>query len=251
MTLEQFFKQTPEAAVAFSGGTDSAFLLWAARHYGCRIHAYYMKTVFQPEFELEDARRLAKQLDVPMRVVDLDVLAVPKAAANGPRRCYHCKKALFSRLVEVARRDGYSLILDGTNASDDADDRPGMAALKELKVVSPLRECGITKTQVRRLSREAGLFTWDKPAYACLATRIPTYTTIRAEDLARIEQAETLLADMGFSDFRVRLYEGGARIQMTESQLPQLLDKRVEVVSALKPLFSAVLLDMELRQASV
>ena len=135
MTLEQFFKQTPEAAVAFSGGTDSAFLLWAARHYGCRIHAYYMKTVFQPEFELEDARRLAKQLDVPMTVVDLDVLAIPETAANGPGRCYHCKKALFSRLVEVARRDGYSLILDGTNASDDADDRPGMAVLKELNVV--------------------------------------------------------------------------------------------------------------------
>ena len=174
MTLNEFFSLVPKAAVAFSGGTDSAFLLWAARECGCEVRAYYGKTAFQPQFELEDARRLASELEVPMTVVEADILSVPEAAANGPQRCYHCKTALFSRLRQAAREDGYTVLLDGTNASDDAGDRPGMRALRELEVRSPLRECGLTKDEVRRRSREAGLFTWDKPAYACLATRIPT-----------------------------------------------------------------------------
>ena len=113
---------------------------------------------------------------VPVTVIEVDILAVPEAEKNGPKRCYYCKRALFSSLWEAARRDGYPVLLDGTNASDDAGDRPGKQALRELQVRSPLRECGITKDEVRRLSREAGIFTWDKPAYACLATRIPDGT---------------------------------------------------------------------------
>ncbi len=209
MTLNEFFSLVPKAAVAFSGGTDSAFLLWAARECGCDVRAYYVKTAFQPQFELEDARRLASELAVPMTVVEADILAVPEAAANGPQRCYHCKTALFSQLRQAAREDGYTVLLDGTNASDDAGDRPGMRALRELEVRSPLRECGLTKEEVRRRSREAGLFTWDKPAYACLATRIPTGTPITTEDLERVERAECALDALGFRDFRVRLFHGG------------------------------------------
>ena len=153
MTLDSFFRQVPRAALAFSGGTDSALLLWAGKRYGCDLHAYYVKTAFQPEFEYRDALRLARELDVPMTVVEVDILSLPGAAANGPERCYFCKKALFSRLWEAARRDGHSLLLDGTNASDDAGDRPGMRAARELEVRSPLRECGLTKADVRRLSR--------------------------------------------------------------------------------------------------
>ena len=164
MTLNEFFSLVPKAAVAFSGGNDSAFLLWAAKKCGCDVRAYYVKTPFQPQFELEDARRLASELAVPMTVVEADILAVPEAAANGPQRCYHGKTALFSQLRQAAREDGYTVLLDGTNASDDAGDRPGMRALRELEVRSPLRECGLTKEEVRRRSREAGLFTWDKPA---------------------------------------------------------------------------------------
>ena len=156
MTLEAFFRQVPKAAAAFSGGTDSALLLWAAKRYGCDVRAYYVKTPFQPRFEYEDACRLATELNVPMTVVDADILSVPEAAANGPQRCYHCKRALFTGLWEAARRDGYGVLLDGTNASDDAGDRPGMRALRELEVRSPLRECGLTKDEVRRRSREAG-----------------------------------------------------------------------------------------------
>lgn len=250
MTLKEFFAQTPRAAVAFSGGVDSAYLLWAAKRYGCDVRAYYVKTVFQPAFELEDARRLVRELSIPMTVVEGDILSVPEAAANGPRRCYYCKQALFSMLWDAARRDGYSQLLDGTNASDDAGDRPGMQALRELKVCSPLRECGITKEEVRRLSREAGLFTWDKPAYACLATRIPTGVPITGEALEQVERGEAALAALGFTDFRVRMLSGCARIQMPEAQLPLLMEKRGEVVAALKTIFPAVLLDMEPRQAS-
>lgn len=251
MTLQQFFAQVPKAALAFSGGTDSAFLMWASRQYGCALRAYYIKTAFQPAFELADARRLAEELGVPMTVVELDVLSVPEAAENGPRRCYYCKKALFTRLRQAAAADGYTVLIDGTNASDDAGDRPGMVALRELEVRSPLRECGITKAEVRRLSKEAGLFTWDKPAYACLATRIPTGTAVTAEMLTRVENAESALAGLGFVDFRVRVADGAARLQVTGDQMPMVLEKRAEILKALAPDFSAVTLDLAPRRASV
>lgn len=247
MTLEEFFRSVPKAALAFSGGTDSAFLMWAAKHYGCDLKAYYVNTAFQPEFELEDARRLSEELSVPMKIVEKDILAVPEAAENGPRRCYYCKQAIFTALWEAARADGYTVLLDGTNASDNAADRPGMQALRELSVRSPLRECGITKPEIRRLSQEAGLFTWKKPAYACLATRIPAGTRIVDEDLKRVESAENMLAGLGFRDFRVRMYHGGARLQVTEEQLALALEKRLEIVSGLRELFPAVMLDMEPR----
>lgn len=251
MTLQQFFAQVPKAALAFSGGTDSAFLMWASRQYGCALRAYYIKTAFQPAFELADARRLAEELGVPMTVVELDVLSVPEAAENGPRRCYYCKKALFTRLRQAAAADGYTVLIDGTNASDDAGDRPGMVALRELEVRSPLRECGITKAEVRRLSKEAGLFTWDKPAYACLATRIPTGTAVTAEMLTKVENAESALAGLGFVDFRVRVADGAARLQVTGDQMPMVMEKRAEILKALAPDFSAVTLDLAPRRASV
>ena len=247
MTLEQFFHAHPRAAVAFSGGTDSALLLWAAKTYGCDVHAYYMKTAFQPAFELADARRLAGELDIPMTVIETDILAVPGAAANGPDRCYHCKRQLFSALWQRARRDGHTLLLDGTNASDDEGDRPGMQALRELEVRSPLRECGLTKDEIRRLSREAGLFTWDKPAYACLATRIPTGQPITARDLAVTEAAETYLFSLGFTDFRVRLAGRSAKIQLPAAQMPRLLEHRQEILDRLGQDYDAVWLDLEAR----
>ncbi len=250
MTLEEFFHQVPKAAAAFSGGVDSAFLLWAAKKYGCDVRAYYIKTAFQPEFELEDARRLAEQLEVPLKVIEADILAVPGAKENGPKRCYHCKKALFTLLWDAAGQDGYHVLLDGTNASDQAGERPGMKALQELEVRSPLRECGVTKREVRSLSREAGLFTWEKPAYACLATRVPTGTAITAEALKKVEQAEMILHGMGFTDFRVRLIEGSARLQVTDGQAGKVLEKREEILAALRAIFPAVLLDLESRKRS-
>lgn len=250
MTLEQFFQNNRRAAVAFSGGADSAYLLWAAGHYGCDMHAYYVKTAFQPEFELRDAQRLASQIHVPLTVIREKILEVPGVCENGPDRCYICKRALFSRIQDKAGKDGYTLLLDGTNASDDADDRPGMRALRELQVRSPLRECGLTKAQVRRLSEKAGLFTWNKPAYACLATRVPTGQHITGEDLEHVEKAEEILRRMGLYDFRVRLISSGARIQVREEQIPLVIEKRKEIVSNLKTFFDSVTLDLEARKAS-
>ena len=248
--LEQFFRSHPRAALAFSGGTDSAYLLSAARAAGADLRAYFVKTAFQPAFELADARRLAAELEVPLTVLEADILADPVVAANPPDRCYHCKKALFTRLCRQAAADGYPLVVDGTNASDDAGDRPGMRALRELGVRSPLRECGVTKAEVRRLSREAGLFTWDKPAYACLATRVPAGEAITAEKLARVEGAEGALAGLGFRDFRVRLLGECARIQLPAGQLEEAARRREEIRAALGPWFGEIVLDLRAREHS-
>lgn len=219
MDLPAFFRENPVAAVAFSGGVDSACLLHAAADYARRAAAYFVKTPFQPDFELRDAREITAQLGVPLSVVEFDVLGVPEVAANPPDRCYYCKRALFACLIQAAREDGYPVVLDGGNASDDASDRPGMRALRELGVRSPLRECGLTKADVRRIAREAGLAVWNKPSYACLATRVPVGTAVTVEDLRRVARGEELLAGMGLSDFRLRLRGADALLQVREEQM--------------------------------
>ena len=247
MTLTEFFHENQKAAIAFSGGVDSAYLLYAALQSGADVRAYYVKSAFQPQFELDDARRLAEALSADMRVLDVDILADETVAANPPERCYHCKRRIFSAIASAAAADGYTLLLDGTNASDDAGDRPGMRALRELSVRSPLRECGLTKPEIRRFSREAGLFTWDKPAYACLATRVPAGERLTAEKLENTERAEDFLFSLGFTDLRVRLFNGAARLQLPAEQLPRLLERRAEILSELKKTYSAVVLDLEVR----
>lgn len=248
MVLQEFFAQCPETAIAFSGGVDSAFLLWAAVKYGKRVKAYYVKTAFQPEFELEDARRLAGELGARMEILPVDILCEEAVASNPADRCYHCKRRLFAAILEAAGRDGFSVLLDGTNASDEASDRPGMRALAELSVRSPLRECGLTKAEIRKLSAEAGLFTHDKPAYACLATRIPTGEPITPEKLRRTEQTEGYLMGLGFRDFRIRSFHGAAKLQLREEDLGLLLEHREEIRQELNKHYSGVLLDLEVRK---
>ena len=247
MELRDFFQECPKVALGFSGGVDSAYLLYAALDHGAQVRPYFIKTAFQPQFELEDARRLCAQLGVELTVVELDVLQIPGVAENPPDRCYHCKRALFGRLRQQAQADGYTVLIDGTNASDDAGDRPGMRALGELSVRSPLRECGITKAQVRALSKEAGLFTWDKPAYACLATRVPTGEAITPESLRKVEAAEEALFSLCYSDLRVRVFHGAARLQLPGQQLEQAAKKREAISQALAPWFDTVLLDLKER----
>ena len=250
MPLESFFAAHPRVAVAFSGGVDSAYLLYAAKTAGCDAAAYFLKTPFQPRFELEDAQKLAGQFGVPLHIVEYDVLGVPGVAENGPLRCYHCKRALFTRLWEAARADGFEVLCDGTNASDDGSDRPGMKVLEEQHILSPLRICGLTKSDVRRLSKEAGLFTWDKPAYACLATRIPAGEKITAEKLKAIEESEAVLFAMGFSDFRVRLRDGGALLQFTEEQQRRAQEMLGEITTELLKHFETIKIDLKAREKS-
>ena len=245
--LKAFFEENPKLALAFSGGVDSAYLLYAAVSFGADVKAYYVKTPFQPEFEYADALRLANQLGAEMVTIHLDVLSDDAITENPKNRCYFCKKRIFNAILEQAKADGYSFIIDGTNASDDTADRPGMAALKELEVRSPLRECGLTKEEIRKLSKDAGLFTHDKPAYACLATRIPTGTPITAEKLTITEQNEGFLRSLGFKDFRIRLLGTAAKLQVSQQELPLLLENRETILKKLKNDYTEVLLDLEVR----
>ncbi len=245
--LKNFFKENRRVAVAFSGGVDSAYLLYAAKQCQCKVRAYYVHSQFQPRFELEDAKRLSEELGISMRILKTDVLSIPEIVKNPPDRCYFCKQALFTKIIHAAQQDGFPVLCDGTNATDDAGDRPGIRALQELSVRSPLRECGIGKPQVRAFSQQAGLFTWNKPAYACLATRIASGAEITADLLEKVEHAEQSLAKMGFSDFRVRVFHDAARIQLPEAQFPLALEKHREIEKLLSSDFSGVLLDLNAR----
>ena len=175
----------------------------------------------------------------------LDILSLPAVAENPSDRCYHCKLTLFGALTRQALADGYTVLIDGTNASDDMDDRPGTRALRELSVRSPLLECGLTKTDVRRLSQDAGLFTWDKPAYACLATRIPFGDPITSDILDRVEKSEDALSRLGFSDFRVRIFHCAARLQFPSSQMDKALAEIDAVKKSVAPYFPVVLMDLD------
>ncbi|MEG0962693.1 MAG: ATP-dependent sacrificial sulfur transferase LarE [Lachnospiraceae bacterium] len=247
MTLQAFFTQHPKVAIAFSGGCDSAYLLYEAAFYGDDVRAYYINTPFQPAFELKDAEQFCQLYRIPLVVLDLDVCAVPEIMHNDNLRCYYCKRAIFSRIREASLADGYSVLLDGTNASDDSSDRPGMKALSELEVISPLRQCNLTKEEIRAYSCELGLFTHDKPSYACLATRIATGTPIFTSDLERIELCEDILTNFGFSDFRIRIYNHIAKIQLPLAQFSLALKYRESILNSFKPYFSEVLLDLQPR----
>ncbi len=245
--LYDFARKHPKAALGFSGGVDSSYLLYAGLKAGADWRPVFLRSVFQPAFELEDARRLTEELGAELTVLELDILARPEVKANPADRCYHCKQALFGGLLNWAREQGIDLLLDGNNASDPADDRPGMRAAAEMGVRSPLREAGLTKGEIRRLSKEAGLFTWDKPSYACLATRIPTGTALEEDTLKRVEAAEAGLRELGFSDLRVRVWHGAARLQLPEAQMEEALRRREEIRRILTAGFGAALLDLEPR----
>lgn len=248
MTLEAFFQTNPAGALALSGGVDSSYLAWAAGKYGQNWRAYYVHSAFQPAFELADAKKVSEYAGLPLSVLEADILSQEEVTANPENRCYFCKKVIFKTILEHAAADGFGLVIDGTNASDDAADRPGMQALRELSVRSPLREAGLTKADVRERSREAGLFTWNKPSYACLATRIPTGTKIEAEALQRAERGENLLASLGFQNFRIRVHGAQALLQFQEDQMAYAFERREDLRERLAPLFSVVSIDLKPRK---
>lgn len=246
MELKEFFSQYKKIAVAFSGGADSAYLLSCAKKYALDVKAYFLKSSFQPEFELEDALRLADELSVKLCVINVDLSKNTEILKNTELRCYYCKQNMFGVLKERANADGYYIIADGTNASDSLSDRPGMRALKEMGVLSPLRACGLTKDDIYRLSKEEGLFTCNKPSYSCLATRIPTGMAITGDMLKKIERAEMLLFSLGFSDFRFRVESSDrAKIQLRREQHAEA-EKHIEKIrERLKDDFSQISIDKE------
>lgn len=216
------------AVVAFSGGVDSTFLLYAAlRALGERTLAVTATSPTYPKSERDEAEAIAREWKVPHRFVESNELEIPGFSENPPDRCYHCKKELFGILSEIARAEGYAAVCDGTNSDDTADFRPGRRAAKELGVRSPLLENGISKEEIRALSRIFGLPTADKGAFACLSSRFPYGTAIDAETLSRVEACEEILRGFGFRQFRVRVHARVARIEVGPGEIPRLFEPEI------------------------
>lgn len=234
-------------ALAFSGGTDSSFLLHEAVRAGADVRPYYVDSVFCRRSDLDRAVAFCFEMDVKLDVVTVDILSDPHVAANGPDRCYLCKRLIFSTIRDRASREGVTVIADGTNASDPEDSRPGMRAVREFGVQSPLRACGITKDDVRSFSRESGLSTWDMPSNSCIATRVTEGHPITAELLGRVDSAEAAVSELGFSGFRVRTDGDSACVRFTRSQRGEAVARADEVSEAVGRYFRDVTIDEEVR----
>ena len=251
MTLKDFFTLHPKAALAYSGGTDSAFLLYEALSLGADVKPYLVRSCFQPEFEFRNALDLSRKLGTEPEIILADVLSDAVICSNPANRCYYCKSVIFSAIAEKAAEDGYNVLIDGTNASDNLNERPGAKALSELGVLSPLRESGLTKPEIRRLSHEAGLNTWNRPAYSCLATRVKTGETITRERLEAVEKSEEFLFSLGFTDLRVRTSSDTAKLQFPAEQLPAAFEKLDEIKIELSRYFREISIDPEGRKTSL
>jgi len=245
--LQKLISTFPSTIVAFSGGVDSTFLaVMVHRTLGERSLAVTAVSPTYPESQLIEARELATQFGFPHRVIHTNEFEDPKFINNPPERCYFCKLALFRELRQIADRKGFVAVLDGANFDDLADFRPGHRAAQEMKVRNPLQEVGLTKAEIRELSKKMGLPTWQKPAYACLASRIPYGQVITAEALARIDQAESFLISLGFQEIRVRDHFPVARLEIGRADLEQAWKLRPRIASRLHELgFPYVTIDLD------
>ena len=219
-------KSLGKVVLAFSGGVDSTFLLKTAKEaLGDNLKAVTIMSPYIPKWEIAEAKDLVKELGVNHEIIEAPIIDSIKY--NPEDRCYLCKTAVFSMIINVAKEQGYDYVIDGTNFDDISDYRPGLRALKELEVKSPLLECKLTKAEIRAFSKELGLNTWDKPPYACLLTRIPYGNELKVEDFEKIEEAEKFMMTIGFRAVRVRCHGDLARIEVNRDDRTKLFDEKL------------------------
>lgn len=246
--LRDIIRGLESVCIAFSGGVDSTFLTKVSKDLlGDNVLAVTAQSPTFPKRELEEAIAIARDLKVKHEVIESGELDIPDFLENKPDRCYYCKRDLFKRLLDVAHKYGIRYVLDGSNYDDMGDYRPGRKAARERGIRSPLCEVGLTKDEIRILSKNLGLRTWNKPSFACLSSRIPYNERITMEKLSQIERAEDALRDLGFSQVRVRHHNEIARIELMPDEFPMILDrsKRTAIIEKLRSFgFLYVTLDL-------
>jgi len=219
--LINILKDLSPCVLAFSGGVDSTFLAAAAQKAGVEFEAVTVNTPFIAEREINAVKNLVEEMEFKHKELELSLSELDKAAENTPERCYYCKKEVFRKIMDYA---GDLKIIEGSNADDISDYRPGRKALEEMNIISPMLEAGLSKTEIRQLSKKMGISTWNKPSLSCLAVQISYQNQITEDRLEKIELAEMLMRRNGFNNFRVRMHGNLARIEIAEEERSKILD---------------------------